>query len=288
MIATAVLPRPRSVKHTSRPTNRGLSMDEYIRDIARIPLLTAAEERELAVRVRAGDDVARDQMVRCNLRLVVNLARGFTGRGLDLPDLIAEGNLGLLRAVEGFDPAMRTRFSTYAAYWIRQSIQRALIYTGKPIRIPAYLVQLLRRWRQATAALQDKLRRTPTEEEIARSLRLTKRQQALIKSGIRSYTSVPQAEYGEHALSLEELVEDGDTLPAAERMAGNEESQRVLSLVDRLEPRWARVLQMRFGLDGEEPRTLREIGEQLGLTRERVRQIEIKALQQLSEELKAG
>src|SRR5262249_12149713 len=114
-----------TLKRRSRPQNRGLAIDDYIRDIAHFPLLTAVEEKQLAYRIQEGDSVARDRMVRANLRLVVNIARSFVGRGLDLPDLIAEGNLGLLRAVEGFDPEMHTRFSTYATYWIRQSMQRA-------------------------------------------------------------------------------------------------------------------------------------------------------------------
>src|SRR5262249_31278170 len=245
------------------------------------------EEKQLAYRIQEGDSVARDRMVRANLRLVVNIARSFVGRGLDLPDLIAEGNLGLLRAVEGFDPEMHTRFSTYATYWIRQSMQRAIIYTGKPVRIPAYLVQLLSKWRRATASLQVTLRRPPTDEEVARFLRLTKRQQALIKKGIQTYYTAPPAEHREHGTSLEELVEDRSTHSAEDRLSGVEDAQQVLRLVDRLEPRWACVLRLRFGLDGEQPKTLKEVGERLGLTRERVRQIETKALHQLNEALQA-
>ena len=139
-------------------------LETYLREINETALLTAAEERELAVLIGEGDVAARDRMVRANLRLVVNIARGYTGKGLGLQDLIEEGNLGLLRAVEGFDPAMVTRFSTYASYWIKQSIKRALINTGKTIRIPAYMVELLSKWRRASIRLTEELSRTPTPE----------------------------------------------------------------------------------------------------------------------------
>src|SRR5438045_5629015 len=142
-------------------------LETYLREINETALLTADEEKELARRIAAHDHEARDQMVRANLRLVVNIARGYTGKGLALQDLIEEGNLGLLRAVEGFDPTMNTRFSTYASYWIKQSIKRALVNTAKTIRIPAYMVELLAKWRRATARLQEELGRPPTQEDAA-------------------------------------------------------------------------------------------------------------------------
>src|SRR5205814_5111051 len=139
------------------------------------PLLNAAQEKELARRIWDGDNAARECMVRANLRLVVNIARNYVGKGLDLPDLIEEGNLGLLRAVEGFDPGMNTRFSTYAGYWIKQSMRRAVINTAKTIRIPAYVNDLLIKWRRAAAKLQVELDRIPTDEEIATTLKLSKK-----------------------------------------------------------------------------------------------------------------
>src|SRR5438552_10674925 len=143
-------------------------LETYLSEINETPLLSADEEKLLAVRIEEGDIEARDHMVRANLRLVVNIARSYTGKGLGLQDLIAEGNLGLMRAVEGFDPAMNTRFSTYASYWIKQSIKRAVINTGKTIRIPAYMVELLAKWRRAASKLHDELGRPPTHEEVAR------------------------------------------------------------------------------------------------------------------------
>src|SRR6185437_2431137 len=153
-----------------------------------------------------GDSRARDRMVRANLRLVVNIARGYTGKGLSLQDLIEEGNLGLLRAVEGFDPGMGTRFSTYASYWIKQSIKRALINTAKTIRIPAYMVELLAKWRRASAKLQEDLGRTPTQEEIAHSLSLSKKKLNIIRKAIRIHNASTQTDEPEAGRGLEDLL----------------------------------------------------------------------------------
>src|SRR6266446_991807 len=180
-------------------------LETYLREINETALLSADEEKKLAYRIEEGDNAARDQMVRANLRLVVNIARGYTGRGLDLQDLIAEGNLGLLRAVEAFDPSMDTRFSTYASYWIKQSIKRTLVNTAKTIRLPAYMVELLAKWRRATAKLQEELGRTPTQEEIAKSLDLPKKKLAIIKKAIRVYNSAPQSDQAENGWSLDEM-----------------------------------------------------------------------------------
>src|SRR5215208_4648424 len=166
-------------------------LETYLREINEMALLTADEEKMLAHRIAEGDNSARDRMVRANLRLVVNIARGYVGKGLALQDLIQEGNLGLLRAVEGFDPEVGTRFSTYASYWIKQSIKRALVNTAKPIRIPAYMVELLAKWRRATSKLQDELGRPPTHEEVAKSLNLPKKKLAIIKKAIRVYNAAP-------------------------------------------------------------------------------------------------
>src|SRR5881398_1207557 len=166
-------------------------LETYLREINETPLLNADQEKSLAYRIEKGDSEARDRMVRANLRLVVNIARGYTGKGLSLQDLIEEGNLGLLRAVEGFDPAMGTRFSTNASYWIKQSIKRAMINSAKTIRIPAYMVELLAKWRRATSKLQEELGRPPTQEEVARSLNLPKKKLNIIKKAIRVYNAAP-------------------------------------------------------------------------------------------------
>jgi RNA polymerase primary sigma factor len=260
-------------------------LETYLREINETALLTAEGERELATRIGQGDTRARDHMVRANLRLVVNIARGYTGKGLGLQDLIEEGNLGLLRAVEGFDPTMGTRFSTYASYWIKQSIKRALINSAKTIRIPAYMVELLSKWRRASARLSDELGRTPTPEEIARVLGLPKKKLPIIKKAIRIYNSTPQTDQTDSGWSLSEMVMDERLKSPDEEMVESDNLRHVMSMLDTMDQREATVLRLRFGVGGGDPKTLKEIGEQLGLTRERVRQIETEALAKMADSM---
>jgi RNA polymerase primary sigma factor len=260
-------------------------LETYLREINETALLTADEEKELARAIGEGSTEARERMVRANLRLVVNIARGYTGKGLALQDLIEEGNLGLLRAVEGFDPSMNTRFSTYASYWIKQSIKRALVNTAKTIRIPAYMVELLAKWRRATNKLNDELGRPPTHEEIAKFLGLPKKKLAIIKKAIRVYNAAPQSDQTEAGWSIDEMLMDSRSKTPDTEMVETDDLKHVLILLEKMDKREATVLRMRFGLNDEEPKTLKEIGECLGLTRERVRQIESEALAKLSEDL---
>ncbi len=261
-------------------------LETYLREINETALLTAADEKELAGLIADGDVRARDRMVRANLRLVVNIARGYAGKGLSLQDLIEEGNLGLLRAVEGFDPAVGTRFSTYASYWIKQSIKRALINSAKTIRIPAYMVELLSKWRRANARLTEELGRTPTPEETARVLGLPKKKLSIIKKAINIYNSIPQTDQSDAGWSLGEMVMDERTKTPEDELLEHDILNHVMQMIQEMDPREATVLRMRFGLEDQEPHTLKEIGEQLGLTRERVRQIETEALNKLSDGLK--
>jgi RNA polymerase primary sigma factor len=276
--------RPRRIRSASVQS----PLETYLREINETALLNADEEKQLAHRIENGDNEARDRMVRANLRLVVNIARGYTGKGLALQDLIEEGNLGLLRAVEGFDPTMNTRFSTYASYWIKQSIKRALVNTAKTIRIPAYMVELLAKWRRESAKLQDQLGRAPTHEEIARNLELPKKKLGIIKKAIRVYSAAPQTDQTEAGWSLDEMLMDGHSKTPDLEMVEADDLNHVMDLLEKMDKREATVLKMRFGLHDEEPKTLKEIGECLGLTRERVRQIESEALSKLSECMNAG
>ncbi|VTR92605.1 rna polymerase sigma factor : RNA polymerase sigma factor OS=uncultured planctomycete GN=HGMM_F09D09C22 PE=3 SV=1: Sigma70_r1_2: Sigma70_r2: Sigma70_r3: Sigma70_r4 [Gemmata massiliana] len=263
--------------------NARTAFSTYLSEIDHTPLLSAPEERELGARVLTGDAQARDRMVRANLRLVVNIARGYTGKGLALDDLVSEGNMGLLRAVEGFEPSMNTRFSTYASYWIKQSIKRAIVNTAKTIRIPAYMAELLTKWRRATNQLSDELGRPPAHDEIAKFLGLSKKKLAIIKKAIRVANAGSQADQGDAGWSIEEMLMDARSDTPESEMGKSDDLKQVLHLLDKMDPREATVLRMRFGLNDEEPRTLKEIGECLGLTRERVRQIENEALTKLSD-----
>ncbi len=276
------MPGPRRKTSSTAVQN---PLETYLRDINDVSLLTADQEKELAVAIGKGDAQARDHMIRANLRLVVNIARGYANRGLLLPDLIEEGNLGLLRAVEGFDPRIGTRFSTYASYWIKQSIKRALINTGKTIRIPAYMVELLSKWRRASARLLETLGRTPTPEEIARMLGLARKKLPIIKKAIHIHNASPQTDQADGGWSLGDVLRDENTKCPAEVMLDEDTMRHVLRRIELLDPRAATILRLRFGLGGGEPMTLKEIGVILSLTRERVRQIESETLATLALEL---
>src|SRR4051812_48282259 len=222
----------------------------YLHDINDTPLLTAEQERELASRVAMGDPNARDHMVKANLRLVVNIARGYLGKGLSLEDLIEEGNLGLMRAVEGFDGLMETRFSTYASYWIKQSIRRAVMNNGKPIRLPAYMVSLLSKWKRAAAVLGDRLGRTATPEEIGKALRLSQRKIGIVAKAIRVHNLAPHSENSpDEGPALDDVLTDDRSKAPETQLIEADDLERIFERIEDLDDREATVIRMRFGLE---------------------------------------
>jgi RNA polymerase primary sigma factor len=246
----------------------------YLREINQTHLLTAEEEIVLARRIRKGDLQARDEMIRCNLRLVVSIAKNYTRRGLTLLDLIEEGNLGLLRAVEKYDPNQGCRFSTYASWWIRQSIKRSLLSAVKPVEIPAYMVEMINKWRRTAAMLECEWGRPPSQEEVARGMGISRRKVEVIARAARAFSSPFQAVSEDGDWLLSDMVADETTRSPADVLLDNRRTEAVRRLLAAIDDRASEILRLRFGLDGSEPMTLKEIGDRVGLTRERVRQIE--------------
>lgn len=262
----------------------------YLEQIKSTPLLTAMQEKQLALRVREhSDPVAREQMIQANLRLVVSIAKEYSNPGMTLGDLVAEGNLGLMRAVEEFDPDAGVRFSTYAAWWIKQAIKRAMINAGQPIHIPAYLMKLITKWKRAARELEADTGRPPTNKEMAKALNVSAKKAEIIRQGMIAINS-PSQMSGDETQAISEIVPCKKTdLPEGPLMKASD-APIVMALLDTLDERERKILELRFALDGYEgpTRTFKEIGEIVGLTRERVRQLEKKALeslQQLADEI---
>lgn len=270
----------------SRTRRAGSTFDSYLSEIDQTQLLSPQEERDLAFRIQEGDASARDCLVRANLRLVVSIARNYVGKGLPVEDLVGEGNMGLLRAVEGFNPNAGTRFATYATYWIRQSIRRALSRDANTLRLPSYMWTLLAKWHRAAAALRRELARAATEEEIAAELGLSKRQTRAVRKAISVLTSGQSTGSADTESTIDQVTSTRCSCPL-EELNGVEQMQGAMKGLACLDDREAEIIRLRFGLDGESPVTLKEVGERLGYTKERIRQLERVALAKLRQQVAA-
>ena len=244
------------------------------------------EQRLGRLVVEENDPQARERLVRSNLRLVVNIAKKYGNRGMSLGDLIEEGNLGLIKAVDYFDPERGVRFSTYAAWWIKQSIRRALLGNVQPVHVPTYMVALINQWRHASAELENKLGRPPETEEMAEVMNLTIRKSKIIHEVVKILRGVRDtagSDESDESVALEATLRDKNTGQPEDELVADEESAKALRLLDEIEPREANVLRLHYGLAGNKALTLKEIGEKLNLTRERIRQIQRNALTKLYE-----
>jgi RNA polymerase primary sigma factor len=254
----------------------------FLNEMARYPLLTAEEEVELAKRIERGDKAAKDRMINSNLRLVVSIAKKYQGHGLSLLDLIQEGIIGLIRAVEKFDWRKGFKFSTYATWWIRQAVQRGVANKARTIRMPVHIVDRERKISKAERELHTKLGRAPTLEEIAKEAKLPLKQVREVQNAARAVTSLDRPVGSESDTSLGDLF-SGEDAPPEEELEVSFRTDALRRAIAELPDRQQDVLKLRFGLDGDpNPMSLEQIGKVLGLTRERVRQIEIQALERLA------
>ena len=256
----------------------------YLREIGKIPLLSNEEEVDLAYRIVKGEKKAKDKMVEANMRLVVSIAKRYSGRGLDFLDLIQEGNTGLLRAVEKFDPDKGFKFSTYATWWIRQAITRAIADQARTIRIPVHMVETINKVLRATRKLTNELNREPTVEEIAKEMGMEPEKidyVMKIKQDIASLDATVGRDGDDEDSVLGDFIEDEGRVSPEDAAAAQMLKEQIAEILSSLSEREQKVVKLRFGIGGGRPHTLEEVGAELSVTRERIRQIEAKALSKL-------
>lgn len=279
------------IRTPDRPVHRPLQSDVqlYLREINRTALLTADEEKELGwAIINDNCPKARERMIRANLRLVVAIAKNYNNRGLSLNDLIEEGNIGLMRAVEGFDPAQGARFSTYASWWIKQSIKRALMNATQPVHIPAYMVELIAQWKDISRRLEAQLGAPPSIQDVAKAMNLPIKKIRIIRRAVKAFQTPTQESAGRDGgmMSMGEMVADSRNGPPEEAMLHDDELSTLKKLLETIDDREAMILRYRFGLEGCIPLTLKQIADEIGISRERVRQIVDEALTKLNARLR--
>ncbi|MEI6035301.1 MAG: RNA polymerase sigma factor RpoD/SigA [Verrucomicrobiae bacterium] len=257
----------------------------YLREIARFPLLSVQDEVRLARKIKRGDHEARALMVRSNLRLVVKIARDYSNYGLPLLDLISEGNIGLMKAVERFDPKKGGKLSTYAAWWIKQSIKRGLANQSKTIRLPVHLVDKIAKIRRVSTQMTEELGREPSDDELAEEIGLSAAKVTALKSAAIRPTSLDQPIGDDDSTQFGDLVGDEEAQNPFEMLRDKDLRDEVGDLMDALDDRERRIISFRFGLDGKKPKTLEEVGAKFRVTRERIRQIQNIALSKLRKAL---
>jgi len=258
----------------------------YLREIGQTPLLTPEEEVELAARIKKGDKEARAQMIKANLRLVVKIAHDYSNLGLPLLDLVSEGNIGLMKAVERFDPAKGGKLSTYAAWWIKQSIKRALANQSKTIRLPVHLVDKIAKIKRVAMSMSEELGREPTDQELADEVGLSAAKLSQLRTVSIRPASLDAPMNDEDGTEFGEIVGDDNAVDPAENLSGKNLQEEIADLLRVLDDRERKIIMSRFGLDGGNSRTLEEVGEKFGVTRERIRQLQNIALAKLRRALR--
>ena len=261
------------------------SLRLYLREISKTELLTPAEEVQLAARIKKGDKKARAHMIRANLRLVVKIAQDYANYGLPLADLISEGNIGLMKAVERFDPNKGGKLSTYGSWWIKQSIKRALANQSKTIRLPVHMVDKIARMRRISAILSEELGREPTQDELAEELGIPHKKLALLERAAKRPTSLNAPVHDDDSAEFSDIIGDEHAVNPFEALDNKNMYGELDDLLDVLDEREHRIIDARFGLDGKTPMTLEEVGVEFGVTRERIRQLQNIALEKMRKAL---
>ncbi len=261
------------------------SLKLYLREISKTPLLTIQEENDLAERIKMGDKEARSHMIRANLRLVVKIAHDYSGYGLSLADLISEGNIGLMNAVERFDPEKGGKLSTYGAWWIKQSIKRALANQSKTIRLPIHMVDKIARMRRISSILAEALGREPTDDEIATELGLPRQKIAMLKQAAQRPTSLDAPVNEGEATEYGDIISDDSASDPLEMLTDKNLHDQIGSLLSILNERERRIIDERFGLTGLKPMLLEDVGREFGVSRERIRQLQNSALAKMRKAL---